>query len=431
MRDFIPNMYQAELAPIDPLTREHKKRQELFRLYWEYYRGLHRKGIKTDPQQPDDNVVINWSKKVVNQGINFLFGKPLSFQIDDSEERSQAELYLDDLWNVDLVRQFDPQVFLKKLAQNGAVTGTAFARLYVDNGGKPYLRAFNPEIAHIITDPNDVDAVIEKQIVWRVEKEWHRHRYIRNDNGAWDYAEEIWARNNWRTEFEEAWAYDFCPIFHCQNLILANAQWGISDLEDADLNDAINFVASNINRITRFHAHPKTIGVGFRSGSIETTSVDQFWTIPQENARVFNLEMQSDLSSSRAHKQDLEEGYHQVTDIPRMTPESVNLGALSGFALKILYGPLMNKTEDKRGTYGNMLQQINRAFLVLGGYEDEIVTNVWQSPLPSDEREKIERFVAIAGATGGNINAAATIAGFDRQQIELLTQNDFNFGITQ
>ena len=146
---------------------------------------------------------------------------------------------------------------------------------------------------------------------------------------------------------------------------------------------------------------------------------------------MFNLEMATDLASSRQHKTDLEEALHQIAGVPRLDPERVNLGALSGFALQILYGPLLAKTDDKRGTYGGMLQQINRALLVLGGYEDEIVNNVWQSPLPGNAVEKAQLFATLAGATGGNTQAAARVAGYSRDEVDALGQGDFFVGVEQ
>lgn len=433
-RQFIPALATSRNAlMVSPLTEEHRRRKELFDRYWSYYRGHHRKTLIVRPGQADDNVTINWSKKIVDQGVAFLFGKPVTFEISDDDNRSPAEQYLDGIWADDPQTGFVRSVFLKQLGQNGAVTGTPVIRLHEPDEWheKPYMRAIDPAILHIEADPDDVDTVTAYHLLWQSGEAWKRQR-IERDGAVWIIRDELWrAGQQWETIDEMAWEYDFAPVFHSQNLILANSQYGISDLEDADLNDAINFVAGNIGRILRFQAHPKTIGTGFQANALQTTAVDQFWTIPSEGASVFNLEMQSDLGSSRAHKADLEEGYHQLSGIPRLDPASVNLGALSGFALRILYGPLLNKTEDKRGTYGGLLARVNRALLVLGGFEDKPVRTVWQSPLPVSALEQVEIFERLAATTGGNIAAAARLAGYDRDAVELLSQTDFFTGITQ
>ena len=265
-RDFLPGlMTKRQGDPYVPLSKEHKARRGLFALYWAYYRGHHRKTIKVKASQADDNVTLNWSKKIVDAGVAFLFGKLVSFEIDGEPDRTKAEQFLDTVWANDPRTGFNAPVFLKQLSQNGAVDGTAFVKLHPPDDWHelPYMRAIDPAIADIITDPNDVETVIAYHLVWKSGDDWKRQR-IERDGIIWRIVDEIYNRGDkWRIEDEMAWEYDFPPLFHCQNLILANSQWGISDLEDADVNDAVNFAASNINRIIRFHAHPKTIGTGF------------------------------------------------------------------------------------------------------------------------------------------------------------------------
>jgi hypothetical protein len=115
----------------------------------------------------------------------------------------------------------------------------------------------------------------------------------------------------------------------------------MSDLEEADINDAINFTASNIQRILKFHSHPKTIGTGFSAEQLQNTAVDEMWAIPDPAAKVFNLEMQSDLASAFNYLNLLKGAYAKVTGVPDLDPAVVNVGALSGFALRILYGDLL------------------------------------------------------------------------------------------
>ena len=61
----IGNLSRQNLAG-SPLSDEQKKRAELMDRYWRYYEGNHRKFLKVRQNQPDDNVIINYSKKIVN-----------------------------------------------------------------------------------------------------------------------------------------------------------------------------------------------------------------------------------------------------------------------------------------------------------------------------------------------------------------------------
>lgn len=417
MRQFIPKAVSRDVG-LAPLSDSHRERARLFEKYWRYYRGHHARHLKTGKDNFDDNVTVNWSRKVVDGGVQFLFGGGVTFDIDKAKERSPAEAYLDSIWDDDPARRWSVAQFLQGLAQNGAVCGTAVVRLYPPNSshGKPTLKNIDPAIVEILTDPDDADDVTGYHLVWKGAADWKRHR-IERDGGIWIIREEQRKAGDWELIDEQVWEFDFAPVFHCQNLILANSVWGASDLEDADLNDAINFANSNINRILRFHAHPRTIGLGFNPAQLVTTAVDQFWTIAEPSAQVFNLEMQSDLASSRQHRADLEEAYHQVAGVPRLDPAAVNLGALSGFALRILYGPLLAKTAVKQQTYGAMLGQINRALLILAGHKEQRVINRWPDPLPASRLEQAQYLQALVTA-GATLEGAAKVAGFDDDQVE-------------
>ena len=202
-------------------------------------------------------------------------------------------------------------------------------------------------------------------------------------------------------------------MFWCQNRTNPIDTWGISDLEEADINDAINFTASNINRILRYHAHPRTIGTGFTAASLQNTAVDQFWTIPASDARVTNLEMQSDLASAYNFWSGLREAYAKISGVPDLDPAQVNVGALSGFALRILYGDLLELTNVKRNTYGEMLSGINSAMLELGGFGAGLdVHNDWADPLPVDNAAAVQ-LLALDRQNGVSLETYLEERGYD------------------
>lgn len=408
-----------------PRTSAHLKRIDLFDRYWRYYRGNHRQPLKVAPDAAiDDNVIINWSRKIVNLGIQFLFGPPVRFVIGDDDQTSPAEQYLNDFWSVDPVKGWSPSSFFHGLGQNGAITGTPFIRLSLGADGRPKLRAIDPAIVDIETDPDDVEQVVAYHLVWKSSDDWKRQTY-RDAGGIWTIEDAVWKVGRWSAVGEREWGFDFAPLFHAQNLVLANSVWGLSDLEDADLNDAINFTASNINRVLRFHAHPKTVVTGLpKTASDELrTSPDGVWRFSSAETRAFNLEMQSDLASSRQHQYDLTEDFHQISGVPRLDPAQVNVGALSGFALRILYGPLLAKTAVKQATYGTMLAQLNRALLLLAGYDDEPVATLWGNPLPVSELEMAQHAKLLTDA-GASVEGALYTARYTPDQIERMVRGD-------
>lgn len=416
-RRFLPDNARGKTdSGISPLSSEHRKRAELFGRYWNYYNGHHKRNLKGNPA---DNVTLNFSRKVVNEGLRFLFPAVPQFYEDDDEKKvTSAEAWMAEYWQADPSRGWSPFEFLQALGQNGFVCGTPFVKLLPQVNGTIELRAIDPAMVNIETDPDDIQTPTAYDIIWKRGDVYHRQRMEKQDGGmAWLVTEADHVRGSWVVTDEELWPYSFAPLLHAHNLIVANSIWGASDLEEADLNDNINFTASNNSRILRFHAHPKTIGTGFSAKQLEQTAVDELWTITDPNAKVFNLEMQSDLAASRAHMDGLIEAFHQISAVPRLDPATVNVGALSGFALRILYGPLLSKTRQKQATYGMLLAQTNRALLELAGMKDVAVKVKWEDPLPGSEQETDERIERLV-RSGAALEGAAKIAGYAPEEIK-------------
>ena len=55
---------------LSPLSPEHRARQKQYKRLWDYYRGRHRKNLEVKHNQADDNVTLNYSRRVVNKGLS-------------------------------------------------------------------------------------------------------------------------------------------------------------------------------------------------------------------------------------------------------------------------------------------------------------------------------------------------------------------------
>ena len=314
------------------LSDTHKRRAELFGLYWDYYRGKHRRPLKIRDGQADDNVIVNYSRRVVDKSVAFLFGHPPCFEIEGDEieaANDPMEEYLELVWGTDEQKA----MLLQEMGIAGGVCGTAFVRLYPAEvpGALPRIAVLNPSLMDVVTNPDDIDQIVSYRIIWQSGDDWKRHRIDLQDNGTWVITEELnrFGTGTWAITQETVWPWTFAPVFWCQNRTNPIDNWGISDLEEADINDAINFVASDIQRILRYHAHPRTVGTGFTAAALQNTAVDNFWTIPAADAKVSNLEMQSDLASAYNMWSGLREAYAKITGVPDLDPSTVNVGALS------------------------------------------------------------------------------------------------------
>jgi hypothetical protein len=136
--------------------------------------------------------------------------------------------------------------------------------------------------------------------------------------------------------------------------------------------------------------------------------------LPSPDAELHNLEMLSDLSSAIEFYKRLKEALHEISQIPEVALgklESTN--GLSGLALQILYQPLLEKTDTKRQLYGEMLVDLNRRMLEVGGYGADNFTEIhWKEMLPKDQKETRETAL-IDGQLGVSDDTLLMQLGYD------------------
>jgi hypothetical protein len=103
----------------------------------------------------------------------------------------------------------------------------------------------------------------------------------------------------------EKWPFAWSPISDFVNLEVPGEYYGESDITDdvLSLQDALNKATTDRGRILNFHAHPLSVGEGVKLRAGET-GPDRFLQIPK-GAKVYNVEMQSNLDASRQFEEDL------------------------------------------------------------------------------------------------------------------------------
>lgn len=383
----VPFSYTSTLAP-DELDRI-----ERYRLLWKYYHGEHKKHLKVRMTPagpgPDDNVVINLSRRVVNKGVNFLFGKPLVWQLSETGNTTQ-EIMLDRIWGNPEQRM----VLLAEMAMNGGVTGDFYLQIVPPADGEelPRVINLNPSIVLPQTDPSDISKEWAFQLRYMKGDMIYRTIHALQDTGAaWETWDEVNKQGRWeRVTVPTLWPFPWPMIIHGKNLPNPNNYFGQSDLEDADINDTINMVASNINRTSRIFAHPVVWSRGFGTNG-KAMDLSMVQMTDQDNATMGALELGRDLASAQDYLKFLRTSFAEMTGVPESDPDRLSIGAQSGFALEVLFNDLVLKTGLKRSLYGTAIVEVNRRLLELmdmGG--ENVCTLHWQNPLPIDERAETD-----------------------------------------
>lgn len=382
-------------AMVDILAKEESSRLKQFREAWKAYYGDLPKPLKVKPGNLDDNIRLNFARLVVDKGVSFLFGKEVNFELEEGKT-TPAEEWLLACW-----QRNKKMTLLQKAALNGGVCGHCFLKIQWKPGDEfPRLIVLDPETVSVTLAADDLENILAYKIQYpsrdpKTKKPISIRQLIERDGLIWRITDQIGnvENLNWVTTNEQTWTFAWAPIVDCQNLPVPNEFWGMSDIEPdiLEINKAINFSVSNTGRILKYHAHPKTWGRGFQGDQLKI-AVDETLIIPSETGELHNLEMQTDLTSSIEFYNRLKEALHEMSRIPEVaTGKLDSLGGLSGLALQILYGPLLEKTEVKRLLYGDMLIELNRRLLEIGNFGSDNRTELhWQAMLPKDEKQQRE-----------------------------------------
>jgi len=373
--------------------------------YRDYYDGRQRRQIAIKTEQADDNLVENFAELIVDRSVSMLLGGGVKLELGDEAVQD---------WVDEWMEANDLQILLHDAVENGSVFGTAYVKIMPDGVESrqrpgvmlPRLVALDPQWMRIITPVEDIGRVTGYEMTYQVEDETGemivRRETIRAVSTAGDERPERWTVTNYvankatRGRFEQVgevvdWLHAFGPIVHWKSLPNANDVYGKSDLESIlELQDRLNFVAGNISKIIRYHAHPKTWGRGAGLGSRVSWGADEIVLLNGENAMLENLEMQTDLSSSRAFYGDLREALFAISRTVDLNMLRDHVGQLTNFGLRVMYSDALAKLGTKRQLAGRGLQELAYRALALHGMYTSPARVVWPDPLPISEIEAVQ-----------------------------------------
>lgn len=383
---------------LDDLAKaEFAARRDAIGQRWGYYRGEFAKPLKVRAGQADDNVIINMVRKVVNQSVYLLFGVVPRFELpapdgskdeDGKPKQHPAEPALERIWEDNGL-----ELLLHNLGVEGALAGHNYVKLMQtpDLADGVRIVRLDPSLVSVFWRPDDREKVLAYRIQWTEGDVTYRQDVV-DMGGSWQINEWEQRRGQkWVQTNSESWPYPFAPIVDWQNLPDPQGYYGLSDLVNPSLNDSTNRVASNTNRIIKFHAHPKTIGVGMRPDDVKETAVDGFWAVPNPQANIFNLEMSSDLASSMSYAEFLQAAFYSEHDAVDLASIKDRLGQLTNFGLQLLFWDATNKLRAKRLLYGKGLALVAQRALIVAGYADAPEPTInWADALPMNRTEQVE-----------------------------------------
>lgn len=398
---------------------ERDARKQVIERNWKYFEGKHRHWLKRDKSGVDDNVTMNKIDLIIKKSLSSLIGVaekgvvhgPEMIAVDKSTQHA-----LDLIWTANL-----KDILLFKLALSGALSGHCYLRLMPNQKDNPEslvrelprIMLLQPADVTVFWDMTDVERVlwyrIEHAFGDRLVKRQdivyqpNTKSLVFNKNTsdpvyvAGDYwlIRELESKSGvqggvFRVIRETIWPRAWAPIVDWQNSPTSDGYYGLDEVgELGALNDSLNFVASNVQRIIKQYAKPKTIATGVEvttdgSGGLKDTGIEDLYSIAAPDAKVYNIETYGNLASSLEFMVKLQRAIFDGAS--ELDPESIqaNLGAMTNFGIRILYRDNLEKSSIKRLVYTDGLQRTCVRALELVGIENADVSVDWPPPLPTD-----------------------------------------------
>jgi len=422
---------QALSMPAQPaqpqyeITDADRARQQRIRDAWEAYDGELDPPLKKMPDGTDNNVMTNQCKGVVDQGVNFLFGKELEISVEENAP-DEAQEILDKTWG----RKEARIPLLQKLEMNGAMAGEAFLRIVRSRAGNFRLVVVDPSIISVKTAPQDCETVllycIEYSVSERVDGHpqqiYYREEITRvdpmpqdDDDGYEDSdadgmdADVMWSIQHWSRKGDRGqwtasgapilWAYPFPPLFSCQNLPRPNDFWGTPDITSdlIGVNKALNLVESDIAQGLWFYGNPILYAGGVGQSVIDIKT-GKIIVLPLPESKITAVTLHTEIDKALLFAEDLRSNIDEASGVPGVAIgrlKAMPRGNVSGIAVELMHQPLLNKTETKRCTYGEMIINVSKALFVLNGLDGDIdVTLAFQSPLPHDDLTSVQAAIS-------------------------------------
>lgn len=438
---YVPPGHPARKRTILLDTDERRRMTENYKKARNYYDGNQAKPLGIDEEDgTDDNVVVNLVRMCADRTISFLF--PKMPQLVTDQERAQRNA--DELWLEEAWEHNGGLSFLHQIALTGYLSGHVFVHVRPPDEDHPYPRLINLDPSRVLPywKADDINTVLFYEIRWSVgdmhyvldvvynpptRKEspiddhnpevhdpsnlydgtdsWVIHKMVDGKMQAFEVRDEpaTWSLLQYESKSDnfpdkpvkrDVWRHRYSPIVHWQHLPNPNQFYGKSEMDNIGLQDTVNLMFGNMNRILRYHGSPKTVGTGFSADEVEKTAIGGLWTIENENARIQNLEMQSELSAMQAIVQFLIDGYFAEKRVVRLQNDIKDFQRVTNAGVRTVFMDALSKNGVLRQQYHPAIVNLSHRMALAAGKGELAPQVLGGDPLPTDELEVLQTMQA-------------------------------------
>ena len=333
---------------IDKHRKEVSSRyEELHDAYISDHKILHEKA--KEPHKPDNRIVVNFPKYIVDTMNGFFIGNPIKITADDKEVAEYVE-YLDQYNDQD-----DNNAELSKIS---SIYGKGYEMYFVDENSELCITYFSPMEAFMIFD----DSVLEKPLYFvRLWKD--------NDNNEFGSLYTRTYSRNFKLTAGFAWldegethGFDDVPA---TEFIENEERQGIFEGSVLSMSNAYNkAVSEKANDVDYFaDAYLKILGTKLESDDIQHIRDNRVINFEGDDAGKLVVDFMNKPESDTTQENflnRLERLIFQISMVANVSDE--NFGSASGIALKYKLHAMSNleKTKERKFSSG-----MNRRYKVL------------------------------------------------------------------
>ena len=379
---------------------------------WRYYEGDHDKFFTPDGRGVDFNVTVNITSQAVDKMVAFFAPETPRIVVQDGEDRvglltevskSGTQLLIDAIWETN-----DKDEFIQDLAQSGFISGHSFVKITNPSQGLPKFNIIDPRNVTIFWNINNAKQVLYYRLTWKVSDDTSIIQDIvpnwlfANQNlidpvdvlAGWTLIQYEVKTGKFKQIGMSEWDFPFSPIVAWKNSPYAHKVYGLSDLRHLNLNDTLNFIKGNTNKILYHHGGPQTIVTGAALDDMEKkkSGVSTIMEFPDPNTKVFNLELKSDLKSSQGIADDIRAAFFGQTRVVDMAQIRDNLARVTNFGVRMIHGDMMDMITTRRKVYGKGISRMTQiaAFLANDvGALNKNIDVIFSDPLPVDRLSEV------------------------------------------
>lgn len=357
----------------------------------------------------------NLSRPIVNISSDFLAAKEITWMVE--EDKARTEL-LQEIWT----ESGGSATFMEN-ALLGAILGDACVIIEKENPETlTKLKWLDPSMCYPEFEPHDYETLKALIIAYDVV----------NGEGKTQKYQEEWRGGKVTCYLDdkvtESYTYDEkafggVPAVWIRNQRVKGDIFGRSDIQPIiDLVEEYDHLCQKMTRVIDYYGSPNIYVKGVTKKQIEMSKGERTMYFLPVDAEMGFVEWKGSAPGIEEHMNRVRETLSELSETPQIAFSKVDSGVsnVSGVALKILYGPLLAKTERKRQSWGPSLEKIMKMALIAEGFTDIKQDDIyieWLSPLPENP---VEDWSVATSQQNAGVSQSQTLKerGYTEQEIQ-------------